>query len=306
MFGDNILATALCQPADTLTGLTERTVWFPEGNDWYDMATGEMIEGGKCDTLHYTMNENPYYVKAGAIIPMAPEGISSLQEKNNGLVVFVAPGDGESSTLTYEDDGVSQAYATEYATTEISKTSDRNGARVVVSPKKGSYKGMSETRQLTFVLEGVFAPTEVKVNGKQLEYSRFGEDDTWTYDGRNLALKVILSERNASEEVVMECSYSPEAAAGRDIIYGKKGLLNRMADMTPEMKYVFGDNVDRYLLLPVPFLKVAQCSSLITEDPDNAMEYLATVDIDAMNSALSEYDSLPDSFLSRVRAQSDL
>ena len=38
MFGDIILATAICQPADSLTGMARRNMWFPKGCDWYDMA----------------------------------------------------------------------------------------------------------------------------------------------------------------------------------------------------------------------------------------------------------------------------
>ena len=56
MFGDDILATVVCEPADSLTGLAKRVMWFPEGNDWYDVATGSMIRGGQVDTLSYTIN----------------------------------------------------------------------------------------------------------------------------------------------------------------------------------------------------------------------------------------------------------
>ena len=85
MFGDNILATTVCQPADKVTGLAERKMWFPEGSDWWDMATGTLHKGGSEATLHYTISENPYYVKAGSIIPMSSPGISYLQDASNEL-----------------------------------------------------------------------------------------------------------------------------------------------------------------------------------------------------------------------------
>ena len=47
--------------------------------------------------MRYTISENPYYIKAGAVIPMASDKIKSLQEKDNTLKLFVAPGDGEST-----------------------------------------------------------------------------------------------------------------------------------------------------------------------------------------------------------------
>ena len=113
LFGNDILATVVCEPADSVTGLAKRVMWFPEGSDWYDVATGTLFKGGQVDTLRYTINENPYYIKAGAVIPMASDKIKSLQEKDNTLKLFVAPGDGESTASVYEDDGATQAYSTE-------------------------------------------------------------------------------------------------------------------------------------------------------------------------------------------------
>ncbi|MDE7126708.1 MAG: hypothetical protein K2O58_02275, partial [Bacteroidales bacterium] len=89
-------------------------------------------------------------------------------------------------------------------------------------------------------------------------------------------------------------------------ISGKKGLLKRMAAITPETKMVFGSKVDSYIILPIPFLKVAQCPSFITEDPKNAGKYLEDIDLDAMNAAFAEYGSLPEEFKLKIKAQSSL
>ena len=77
-FGDDILATVLAEAADKVTGRTARELWFPAGNDWYDASTGKMYAGGTETTTHYTINENPFFVRAGAIIPMAAPTIASL------------------------------------------------------------------------------------------------------------------------------------------------------------------------------------------------------------------------------------
>ena len=58
MFGGDILATAVVEPVDSVTGLAARRIWFPEGR-WYDCATGAMYEGGRTEELHYTLSENP-------------------------------------------------------------------------------------------------------------------------------------------------------------------------------------------------------------------------------------------------------
>ncbi len=170
MFGDNILATVLCQPLDTAAGKTERKMWFPNGSDWYDMAHHCIHKGGSIKTLHYAIDENPWYVKAGSVIPLAGEGIRNLQTPDNRLRLLVVPGAGNSSFRLYEDDGVSQDYDTDYATTLIEKSLKGKKLQLVVNPREGSYKNAPGTRRVDVVLEGMAVnPSSVKVNGKPAE-----------------------------------------------------------------------------------------------------------------------------------------
>ena len=73
------------------------------------MATGRICPGGRENTLYYAVNENPWFVRAGAVLPLASERISSLQEASNELRLFVAPGPGDCEIVTTEDDGRTQA-----------------------------------------------------------------------------------------------------------------------------------------------------------------------------------------------------
>lgn len=311
MFGDDILATVVCEPADSLTGLAKRVMWFPEGNDWYDVATGSMIRGGQVDTLSYTINENPYYVKAGAVIPMAASDIRSLQEKSDVIKLFIAPGDGESSTSVYEDDGATQAYSSDYARTTVRKTADASHVKVVVSPREGSYCGMSPNRKLQFVFASVFAPEKVFVNGAEIPYSRFaahnaevsGSDTEWGYDGADLSVTVYTPETSADVEMVVECVFSDYAASHRELLSGKKGLMHRMMAITPEAKLVFGKYVDAYMMLPDSFLALAQCSSFINEDPKDAGKYLEAIDVEALAREFGAIEKLPAEFTAKIKAQ---
>ena len=163
---------------------------------------------------------------------------------------------------------------------------------------------MSPDRKVTFVLDGMYAPISVKVNGNNIPYDRFSGDGSWSYDGRELAVRVTLPVMSAEKEIVLECTW--DVASHDSLIDGKKGILKRMAAITPEVKYVFSENVDSYQLLPVPFLKVAQCSSMITEDPQNAAEYLSEMDTEAMVSAFEEYPAIPSGFMKKLETQSKL
>ena len=311
LFGDDILATVVCEPADSVTGLAKRVMWFPEGSDWYDVATGTLFKGGQVDTLRYTINENPYYIKAGAVIPMASDKIKSLQEKDNTLKLFVAPGDGESTVSVYEDDGVTQAYTTEYATTNVRKVSDASSVRITVAPRQGSYRGIATERRVQVVLAGVFAPEKVTVNGAEVPYSRFAahnaevsrKDAVWGYEGADLSAVIYLPETLASEELVIECAFNEYSASHRDLLNGKKGLMHRMMDITPETKLIFGKYVDAYMMLPDPFLALSQCASFINEEPHNVGKYLEKIDTATLIADFANYETIPADFVAKVKAQ---
>lgn len=155
MFGDNILATVLCQPLDSLSGKTERKIWFPTGSDWYDMAHRMMHKGGSVKTLYYGIEENPWYVKAGTIIPLAEEGIQSLQEQNSVLRLFIAPGEGAYTYRHYEDDGISQAYDEDYAITEFRKRCGVSSCILEIGAREGNYDGMPLERNYIIVVGGL-------------------------------------------------------------------------------------------------------------------------------------------------------
>ena len=168
-FGDNILAATVCEPMDPATGLASRTVWFPAKTEWYDMAHHELVKGGEVRTLRYSIGQNCWFVKAGAILPLAEEGIQNLQEPTNALRIYIAPGAGKSTYTHYEDDGESQAYPDRYATTVITKNVSGSTCTVDIAARQGSYKGMSADRALTLVLGGLDRKPSAVLDGKALE-----------------------------------------------------------------------------------------------------------------------------------------
>lgn len=301
MFGDDILAAAIDSPADSVTGLSERTWWLPEGCDWYDAATGTLINGGVKVAGRYTIDENPYFIKAGAVIPMASSEIRNLQEADNELWLFVAPGGKESSASVYEDDGNTQAYSSDYATTVVTNTVSDGKAVVKVSARQGSYEGMCPTRKLRVVFDNILPPSRITVNGVEVPYSRFSKPGCWSYDGMSLSATLVLEEESCGNEVTVECTYSQEE--DRALLNGKKALIRRIFALTPEAKLNFGTFVDAYMMLPVDFLKIAQCASLVNENPSKAAEYLRDINLDAMFDTLESFGKLPAEFKAKVRAQ---
>lgn len=271
MFGDDILATAIVNPVDSITGLAERTVWFPEGA-WYDCATGSMYTGGRTETLRYTLAENPWYAKAGSIIPMLPPTVRNLQQPCDTLVLTFIPGaDGRLSY--YEDDGMSQEYKTAYTTTEITKRTEGSTIRIAIAPRKGSYAGASDTRCYELRLPATFPPKKVTVNGKEYSYARFPKAGEWGYDAYTLA-PVVYTPREACDRALdVELTFDDYAVAHQRDLYGKSGIFRRCVDLTIEFKAEQG-KVEPYLLQPVEYLSISQCPNFIQEEPFRIAEFL--------------------------------
>ncbi|MGM9739753.1 MAG: TIM-barrel domain-containing protein [Candidatus Cryptobacteroides sp.] len=301
-FGDDILATTVCHPVDPVTGLSDRGMWFPGGSDWYDMSTGKMYRGGSSATLRYTIDENPWFVRAGTVIPMASPDIENLQVNDNEIWLTVAPGDGEFVTRLYEDDGATQAYQDEWAETEVRKMSGPGWLRMDIGPRKGRFQGMAKSRRIRIRLESVPAPASVRVGGQAAEYTRFASvqaanglrKPVWGYSGKDLAVEIYLSEAAASRKVSIEVKYDETAVASREKFYGVKGIINRFMALTPEVKLAYARYVDICLQLPMPFLTFSQCGSFITEDPFNAIKYIEALDRDALRNELESRPKLPE------------
>ena len=272
MFGNDILATTITQPVDSITGLAPRTIWFPEGA-WFDCATGSMYEGGRTEELHYTLAENPHYAKAGSIIPMNPATVKNLQQPCDTLVLTFIPG-GDGQLRHYEDDGMSQQYKTSYAVTTVTKKQEGNTVRVRISPREGSFAGASDSRSYELRFPAVFPPKSVKVNGKELAYSRFPKAGEWTYDGYTLAPVIYTGTTACDAPVEIELAFDDYATAHQADLYGMSGVFKRCLDLTVEFKTEQGAHSEPYLMLPEEYLRVSQCPNFILEEPFRIAEFI--------------------------------
>ena len=302
MFGNDILATTITQPVDSITGLAPRTIWFPEGA-WFDCATGSMYEGGRTEELHYTLAENPHYAKAGSIIPMNPATVKNLQQPCDTLVLTFIPG-GDGQLRHYEDDGMSQQYKTNYAVTTVSKKQEGNTVRVRISPREGSFAGASDNRSYELRFPAVFPPKSVKVNGKELAYSRFPKAGEWTYDGYTLAPVIYTGTTACDAPVEIELAFDDYATAHQADLYGMSGVFKRCLDLTVEFKTEQGAHSEPYLMLPEEYLRVSQCPNFILEEPFRIAEFIGAY---AKNKAalFEKTDSMTiigDNFKQRLKA----
>jgi Alpha-glucosidases, family 31 of glycosyl hydrolases len=196
LFGPDILVTAISQPVGA-GGTVRHRVWLPAGDQWYDMAHGTLLRGGKVHELDYTLDQNAWFVRAGAVIPMAEKGIRNLQDPSNALRLVVIPGKAPASVAHYEDDGLSQRYVEEYALTRIEKRVSGGRTVLDIGAREGTYAGAPATRRISVVLEGVTAaPSAVRLNGAPL-----GADAVTTNAGN---VEITLPESSVAQALHLE------------------------------------------------------------------------------------------------------
>jgi len=195
-FGADILATVVDSPVEE-DGKAGIKVWFPAGCRWYDMASHSFRKGGTVQDLRYSIEENPWYMREGAILTLAPQDLINLQNSSNGdFRLLVIPGKGSYSTTLYEDDGMSQAYEKEFGKTSITKKVSGKTTTINVSAREGSFKGASSDRQISVVMEGAdCSKASVRINGNPCEVA-------FTFDGK--ASTAVLPRASSTENLKIE------------------------------------------------------------------------------------------------------
>ncbi len=284
MFGNDILSVAVTSPMDKAKGVSEIDVYFPEGR-WYDVSTGDLIDGGRTMRREYAIADNPWFIRAGAVIPMYPDSVRNLANPGtDDLVLLFAPGAERGECEIYEDGGDNADYATNFTKTRVV----REGNRVVIAPRKGVYT-------LKFPL--LAAPLAVKVNGK---------DGGWEYDAADLAVVVRTPPQDGTGETVVELALPSNAAAISAKLCGLKGEFRVVDSLSTEFKDALGRQrwPKRAQNLPSSWQRYWQTRAAIVAAPAELDGHLA--DRDAALKAFSEEferfrDRLSEPFAAKLR-----
>lgn len=174
LFGRNILVSPVTKP-----GVGSWEVYLPEGNDWWDFWTNELLKGGSTDNKAVSPDILPVYVKAGSIIPFGPDVQYSTEKKWDNLEIRVYPGADGSFTL-YEDEFDNYNYENgKYSEIRFSWNDADN--TLTISDRNGNYPGMLNNRK--FHITKVNSSTEA--GNKSLK-----EGKTVTYNGKAKSIKL--------------------------------------------------------------------------------------------------------------------
>lgn len=213
MFGDNMLVCPVTAPGNK--GYAKVNVWLPEG-EWYELYTGERLQGGRIWERSFAIDEYPVYVKAASVIPMYDKGVRRLDKNDEDIVLNVFPGKGNSSFLMYEDAGNDCGYDKHYATTSIKVTAADNETQVFVEKRKGEYENMPATRRFKVKLCASCMPDWVTVNGEKIACS---------YLPSEAAVIIDLGECDVTENQEIKIGYPSVRTRAEGFIKASKRLL---------------------------------------------------------------------------------
>ncbi|MBD5279321.1 MAG: DUF5110 domain-containing protein [Bacteroides sp.] len=219
MFGDDMLVAPVASPA--VDGYSSVEVWLPDGQ-WYEEATGTLLEGGKVYTRKFAMDEYPVYIKGGAVVPNHAGKVTNLRSNAAPYRINVYPG-GEGTFSIYEDFGDDDRYDDEFAVTEVASKRNGNRLRVNISPRNGSYREMPAKRDFEVSVPATLRPEKVMIDGSIAEF---------TYEPTDLSSTVSIPGMDPSRSHTVEFIF-PDNATVAD---GTIGAMKRFTSAFAEIK----------------------------------------------------------------------
>ena len=175
MFGPSLMACPV-----SAYKARNRAVYFPAGRGWYDLYTGQHLDGGQHLVVDAPLERIPVYVPEGSIIPFGPE-MEWSDEKPAELIHLYIYGGRDAQFTLYEDEGTNYNYEKgKYATIDIRY--DDNSKTVTLGQRRGSFPGMLKQRRFHIVYI-------TKDNPQTLDLDR-SDGRVVDYAGKNLVVQL--------------------------------------------------------------------------------------------------------------------
>ena len=126
-----------------------RSVYFPRQCGWYDLYTGEYINGGQTLVVDAPYERMPVYVREGSIVPFGPE-MEWCDEKPAELINLYVYSGADATFNLYEDEGTNYNYEKgKYAFIPIRY--DESSKTLTIGKRSGSFNGMRKNRRFNVV-----------------------------------------------------------------------------------------------------------------------------------------------------------
>lgn len=151
-------------------GQQVRTVYFPEGETFYEWKTCERFEGGQSVDFKVGLESIPMFLRSGSIVVLADENekIRNLQRDVVKHLLIVAAPDKDGEFTLYEDDGVSNNFERgECLHTHINMYAGK------LTKFKFTYEGAYSSPIETVLLQAIHkekCPFFVTIDGQKIEH----------------------------------------------------------------------------------------------------------------------------------------
>ncbi len=154
-------------PAVDFTPAKSVTNYLPKGAAWYDFWTEQRYEGGREVTQATAIDQVPMMVRAGSILPLAPEAEYVAEKAWDDLELRIYPGADADFTL-YEDEGDNYNYEHGQYTTIAMHWDDRTHT-LTIGQRQGQYPGMLSARRFIVRVAGSGQVKIVDYQGEKKE-----------------------------------------------------------------------------------------------------------------------------------------
>lgn len=139
MFGPSLLVNPVYKQH-----ATERKVYLPAGQGWYDLYSGRYHEGGRFINAAAPYERMPLFVKEGSIIPVGSDIQHTNQPNADKITLYIYTGKDASFNL-YEDEGVNYNYE-KGAFCNIPITYKEASRTLTIGKCSGDFSGLSKNK----------------------------------------------------------------------------------------------------------------------------------------------------------------
>ncbi|MFA8342688.1 MAG: TIM-barrel domain-containing protein [Rhodothermaceae bacterium] len=289
-FGKDILVAPVTSPAEKESQFTYQKIWFPKGK-WFEYSSGALVSGNQELTRKYTLDEIPFFIKAGSIIPMY-HNVKNLSQVNNKYTLFILPGTKEKfETEIYEDNQNTPDYKSgEFAKIKITAAVNKTRIKLTIAPKSGSYKGTNALTSYRLVFPNSLPPLKAELKNGNSTSKKL----KWKYDGYTLETVINCGQVSSDSETEIVLTFPENVNKTLFALSSCKGYFKRLRNVMNDFKYAAGGE----FAIPDSLYQLEQTPTRINYSPATAENELIQFK--------SDYSKLETSLLSLNIGNSEL
>lgn len=195
-WGDAFLVSPVTEP-----GQTRKAIRFPAGATWFNFWSGTRHQGGREETINIPTDNIPVFVKAGAVIPMAPTATNAASYDSSKLELHyhADPSVANVQSHLYDDDGSSPNAISKNQYDLITFGASQRGNSIQIQAKAeaaNAYPGKPASRSFTYLIHQLAKPpAKVLLNDQPNDFQWDQETRTLsipiTWKGEPTTLKIL-------------------------------------------------------------------------------------------------------------------